>query len=209
MEHLTQVLAGGLWWLLQPGQTVAGKGSLDPGGEKGTFERFLGDRLNKTLLRDQEAPPTPSCPAQLLGDTGRGSFQGQDGGSAGGTGSSRKGRGGLAGAQKEEMRQRKQGWGEKEVLSCIRPPEAVCPHISEGNKGRPGRHRVFVKSTGSRSKRKTCFSLALSDISGERGERAGCESVCGPGWGKVLRLDRHLLSVLVLGVPAWRWDPNP
>lgn len=87
----------------------------------------------------QEVPPTPSCPAQLLGDTGGGSFQGQDGGLEGGTGSSRKGRGGLVGAQKEETEQREQRevWG-GEVLSCISPPEALYPHISEGNKGRLG-----------------------------------------------------------------------
>lgn len=44
---------------------MAGKGRLDPGGEKGTSESSSGDRLNKTLLRDQRVLAGPT--ARLTG----------------------------------------------------------------------------------------------------------------------------------------------
>lgn len=51
MEHLTQVAR----------IDCGGQDRPDPGGEKGTSESSSGDRLNKTLLRDQRVLVGPTA----------------------------------------------------------------------------------------------------------------------------------------------------
>ena len=144
--------------------------------------------------------PAPRCRAPP-GGPGMGSFQGEAGGLGGGTGKQQQ-RKGWPGWSPErgngaEGAEGGGGWG---VWAAGRragavlhhpPPRAPWPYTSEGNKGRPGGHRVFVRSARPRA-------LAPRDIRGKRGERSGC------GSGVRARNSSPALGS-VLGRPASWW----
>lgn len=63
----------------------------------------------------------------------------------------------------------------REALSCMTPPKLPIPTYLRATRAGWGDTRSSLRPLDSRSKRNSCFSPALRDISRERGERPGCE----------------------------------